>query len=87
MTAPRYRILHVAARLTRGGRRLRICATWPWRNELATAFHRPAALPRPAWLTTHPVPPAHDPRNPESPTTATGLHHAQKPRTSPPTTS
>jgi hypothetical protein len=46
----RYRILHVAARLTRGGRRLhlRISATWPWRHELATAFHRLAALPRPA---------------------------------------
>lgn len=46
----RYRLLHVAACLTRGGRRLRlrISATWPWRNELATAFHRLAALPRPA---------------------------------------
>jgi hypothetical protein len=46
----RYRLLHVAARLTRGGRRLRlrISATWPWRYELATAFHRLAALPRPA---------------------------------------
>ncbi|MDT0611026.1 transposase, partial [Streptomyces lancefieldiae] len=46
----RYRLLHVAARLTRGGRRLRlrISATWPWRTELATAFHRLAALPRPA---------------------------------------
>ncbi|MGY5034382.1 IS1380 family transposase, partial [Streptomyces sp. 900116325] len=46
----RYRLLHVAARLTRGGRRLRlrISATWPWRNELATAFDRLAALPRPA---------------------------------------
>ncbi|MFI6122316.1 IS1380 family transposase [Streptomyces sp. NPDC051064] len=45
----RYRLLHVAARLTRGGRRLRlrISKTWPWRNELATAFHRLAALPRP----------------------------------------
>ncbi|MFE7661184.1 IS1380 family transposase [Streptomyces celluloflavus] len=45
----RYRLLHIAARLTRGGRRLRlrISATWPWRNELATAFHRLAALPRP----------------------------------------
>ncbi|MDF3294426.1 IS1380 family transposase [Streptomyces silvisoli] len=45
----RYRLLHVAARLTRGGRRLhlRISTTWPWRNELATAFHRLAALPRP----------------------------------------
>lgn len=46
----RYRLLHVAARLTRGGRRmrLRISATWPWRNELTAAFHRLAALPRPA---------------------------------------
>ncbi|MGA5880767.1 IS1380 family transposase [Streptomyces cellulosae] len=46
----RYRLLHVAARLTRGGRRLhmRISATWPWRHELATAFHRLASLPRPA---------------------------------------
>jgi hypothetical protein len=44
----RYRLLHVAARLTRGGRRLRlrISATWPWRHELTTAFHRLAALPR-----------------------------------------
>jgi hypothetical protein len=46
----RYRLLHVAARLTRGGRRLRlrISTTWPWRHELATAFHRLATLPRPA---------------------------------------
>ncbi len=46
----RYRLLHVAARLTRGGRRLRlrISQTWPWRHELTTAFHRLAALPRPA---------------------------------------
>lgn len=46
----RYRILYVAARLTRGGRRLhlRIAATWPWRHQLAAAFHRLAALPRPA---------------------------------------
>ncbi|XQE78120.1 IS1380 family transposase [Streptomyces microflavus] len=46
----RYRLLHVAARLACGGRRLhlRISATWPWRHELATAFNRLAALPRPA---------------------------------------
>jgi hypothetical protein len=46
----RYRLLHVAARLTRGGRRLhlRLSATWPWRHDLAAAFHRLAALPRPA---------------------------------------
>jgi thioesterase domain-containing protein len=46
----RYRLLHAAARLTRGGRRLhlRIAATWPWRHDLTTAFARLAALPRPA---------------------------------------
>jgi hypothetical protein len=46
----RYRLLHAAARLTRGGRRLhlRIAATWPWRQELVNAFTRLAALPRPA---------------------------------------
>ncbi|MFD4948241.1 IS1380 family transposase [Streptomyces sp. NPDC058409] len=46
----RYRLLHAAARLTRGGRRLhlRIAVTWPWRHELANAFACLAALPRPA---------------------------------------
>ncbi|MGW6404484.1 IS1380 family transposase [Streptomyces sp. NPDC055134] len=46
----RYQLLHVAARLTRGGRRLhlRISATWPWKHELAAAFRRLQALPRPA---------------------------------------
>ncbi|MGW4984170.1 transposase, partial [Streptomyces mirabilis] len=46
----RYRLLHAAARITRGGRRLhlRISATWPWRDELVSAFARLAALPRPA---------------------------------------
>lgn len=45
----RYRLLHVAARLTRTARRtrLRIGETWPWATELATAFTRLAALPQP----------------------------------------
>jgi hypothetical protein len=45
----RYRLLHVAARLTRSARqtRLRIAETWPWATELANAFTRLAALPRP----------------------------------------
>ena len=45
----RYRLLHVAARLTRSARRtrLRIAETWPWATDLATAFSRLAALPRP----------------------------------------
>ncbi|MFI0780970.1 transposase [Streptomyces sp. NPDC021212] len=47
---PRHRIPYVAVRITRGGRRprLRISTTWPWRHELAAAFHRMAAVPRPA---------------------------------------
>lgn len=46
----RYRLLHVAARITRSGRRtrLRIAAGWPWAADLVTAFTRLAALPRPA---------------------------------------
>jgi hypothetical protein len=38
----RYRLLHVAARITRGQRRLwlRIAHRWPWRHALATAFTR-----------------------------------------------
>ncbi|MFE3637577.1 IS1380 family transposase, partial [Streptomyces sp. NPDC059168] len=46
----RYRLLHTAARITRGGRRLRlrIASTWPWRHELVIAFAHLAALPRPA---------------------------------------
>ena len=45
----RYRLLHVAARLTHGQRKLfvRIAEHWPWRTELATAFARLAALPQP----------------------------------------
>jgi hypothetical protein len=47
--ALRYRLLHVAARLTRGQRRLwlRIADHWPWRHQLAAAFARLATLPRP----------------------------------------
>ena len=46
----RYRVLHTAARLVHGGRRLfvRIQRTWPWADDLAAAFHRLAALPVPA---------------------------------------
>ena len=45
----RYRLLHVAARITRGQRRLfiRIDKTWPWRNQLAAAFTRLQTLPQP----------------------------------------
>jgi DDE family transposase len=45
----RYRLLHVAARLTHGQRRrwLRIQRSWPWATNLAAAFTRLATLPIP----------------------------------------
>jgi hypothetical protein len=45
----RYRLLHVAARMTRGQRRLwlRIQRSWPWAHDLAAAFARFATLPVP----------------------------------------
>ena len=38
----RYRVLHVAARITRGARQiqLRIDSTWRWAAAIATAWHR-----------------------------------------------
>ncbi|WP_434056939.1 IS1380 family transposase [Pseudonocardia lacus] len=46
----RYRLLHTAARITRGQRRrwLRLDQHWPWTAQLAAAFARLAALPTPA---------------------------------------
>ena len=43
----RYRLLHVAARVVRHGRRriLRLQRTWPWAAQLALAFMRLRALP------------------------------------------
>jgi hypothetical protein len=44
---PRYRLLHVAARLAFSGRRpkLRLQHVWPWVTELAAAFQKLKALP------------------------------------------
>ena len=46
--AMRYRLLHAAARLTRGGRqrRLKIQASWPWAADIVTAWERISALPQ-----------------------------------------
>jgi hypothetical protein len=46
----RYRLLHVAARLVRSGRRLRLRLDrhWPWAATLAAVFDRCTALPQPA---------------------------------------
>jgi hypothetical protein len=43
----RYRLLHVAARITRHARRTRLHlpSDWPWRHELIGAWQRLAALP------------------------------------------
>jgi Transposase DDE domain group 1 len=45
----RYRILHAAARLARGGRRrrLKIQASWPWATDIVTAWDRITSLPHP----------------------------------------
>ena len=45
----RYRILHVAGRLTRHGRRqtLHLPAAWPWRDQILAAARRLDALPAP----------------------------------------
>lgn len=45
----RYRLLHVAARLVRSGRRIhvRIDRNWPWQEALVTAYTRLSALPIP----------------------------------------
>jgi hypothetical protein len=44
----RYRVLHAAARLVRGGRRrrLKIQATWPWADAISVAWQRIDALPQ-----------------------------------------
>jgi hypothetical protein len=42
-------LLHSAGRLVRGGRRqiLKIAATWPWSDEIATGWQRIHAIPHP----------------------------------------
>ncbi|MBC7307623.1 MAG: transposase, partial [Dietzia sp.] len=48
--ALRYRLLHVPARITRGGRRrrLRFPKTWPWVQDIVAVFARITAIPRTA---------------------------------------
>jgi len=43
----RYRLLHTAGRIINGQRKLRIPHTWPWAQQLHTAFTRITALPAP----------------------------------------
>lgn len=55
----RHRLLHVAGKLVRYGRRtrLRLQADWPWAKELLAAFHKLRSLPSPRLTTAtkHPV--------------------------------
>ena len=46
----RYRLLHVAGRVTRSSRRVmpHLDAAWPWAADLAEAFRRLRILPLPA---------------------------------------
>ena len=46
----RYRLLHIAARITRGQRKmfLRLAEHWPWALALAKAFTRLRHIPLPA---------------------------------------
>ena len=65
----RYRLLHAAARLVRGGRRrtLKIAATWPWTDEIITAWQRIHAIPHPSDQ-LKPVPASRkEPRGPWNP--------------------
>ena len=84
----RYRILHAAGKLVRGGRRrqLKISATWPWAQAIATAWTRITALPHapyqrkviPAtpkeqpWGPWNPRPPARQPGHCHTPTLKSG---------------
>ena len=46
----RYRLLHLAARLSFSGRRakLHLPTTWPWAQALTAAFEKLVALPAPS---------------------------------------
>jgi hypothetical protein len=75
-----YRLLHVAARLTRGGRRLRlrIDRDWPWKRALLDAFTRLAAFPMSITLKTANRP--HD-RKPGDPDHHVGHFRTPRPAT------
>ncbi len=72
----RYRILHVAARLVRGGRRLklRIDSRWPWQHDIVTAF---ATVTRTATIRKlSDAHPAHPNKDTETPTPRRASRHA-----------
>jgi hypothetical protein len=62
----RYRLLHTAARLTRGQRHrwLHIPATWPWAEQITAAFTRITRSPHPADQLSRYPNQSEDPRRP-----------------------
>ena len=85
IAAFRYRILRVAARLTRSARqlRLRIDATWRWATHIAEGFHRLRAAftgpPRPA---AQPEEPGDPPTRRDSRATVVSPRHRPAPNPS-----
>src|SRR4029450_4522799 len=61
----RFKMLHVPARLSRGGRRrrLRLPRHWPWAGQILEAFHRIMIIPP----TTLPAGPPRPPAAPRPP--------------------
>jgi hypothetical protein len=49
VTPPRYRLLHLPARLTRGQRKrwLHLRADWPWTDDVINTWRAVRALPAP----------------------------------------
>ena len=74
----RYRLLHTAARLTRGQRRrrLRIPSTWPWADQITAAFAPDRGDPRPRLTSSALSRRPEDPRRPRPPPRQTARHHA-----------
>jgi hypothetical protein len=84
----RYRLLHVAAQLTRGQRNtyIRIQQSWPWAEELAAAFERLRLIPTPtrpapAPSSTHQEPPGDTGRHAGRSTTPSSRRRSDQPCT------
>src|SRR5262249_751180 len=87
----RYRTLHAAARLTRGGRRrrLRVQASWPWAADIVAAWDRISALPQPPSPAPNPPCPPRTTAHPRArappgpPARQPGRRYPQNPQTRP----
>jgi len=80
--ALRYRLLHVPAKLTTGGRRrrLRIPSNWPWATAIVSAFAKIAAIPSPGWATgISPARPTKAPRRTATRKRHPGRRHTHRP--------